>query len=212
MKSQMKAVYAALAALALIVCVTWGVSRLRGDNPMPWQQDDDARIAALERKQDEQFELLNSKLDRLATGIGGAPAAGARPARTPAASPFRDPQALAQAAQRTAQMRKDLDTRVQNEPVAAKWAMETTRQIENSLTMESLTEIGAQPPEATQIDCRTSICKINMVFADETDAADAALVMNMAMADRLPYTQVFQKQRTDGGVDYVVYASKTRPR
>lgn len=210
MKPHMKAVYAVLAAIVLIASVTWGVSRLRGDGAMPWQGDD-ARIAALERKQDEQFELLSSKLDRLANGIGGAPIAGTRPARTPAASPFRDPQSLAQAAQRTAQMRKDLDARVQNEPVAAKWAMETTRQIENSLTIESLAEIGAQPPEATQIDCRTSVCKINMVFADETDAADAALVMNMAMADRLPYTQVFQQQRPDGGIDYVVYASKNRP-
>jgi hypothetical protein len=172
---------------------------------------DEVRLDQMESSQKQQYEALNNKIDRLADAmlergpVRSAPAT--KQARLPGGL-MGNPRELEE---RRARLQADLDKRLQAEPVAKKWAVESTRTIEQALTAASLKEIGAGAPIATDIDCRTSMCRIDMVYANGGDAADAGVMLNMAIAERMPFTQVVQQRHPDGTFDYIIYASKTRP-
>lgn len=208
MTARQKLVAAALAVLLLVMgYVTFG----RGGAILPNSGSD--RIASLERKQQEQYDALNEKIDRLADAIGGRQSAStARPGSSAAA------QAIIARLDRNLtggrgegkaeQIKIDLDRQFESQRVDSRWSVESTRQVEQALTAEKLKEIGAAPPTATDIDCRTSMCRIHMVYPRSGDASDAAMMLNMEIAKRMPYTRVVSEPRPDGGVDYIVYASR----
>jgi len=204
----MKQKLAIAALIALLAVMGYMTFARDGDGFGP--MSDDGRIAALERKQQEQFEALNEKLDRMANGMGGrSPAAAARPNPATEALAGRLGRNLSsqQNEAKLRQFKEDLDRQLQSQPVDSRWSAESTRQVEQALTAEKLKEIGAPPPTATDIDCRSSMCRIHMVYERAGDASDASMMLNMEIAKRMPYTRVISEPRADGGVDYIVYAS-----
>ncbi|MCL1634858.1 hypothetical protein M2650_09465 [Luteimonas sp. SX5] len=172
------------------------------------------RNNALERDRQTDYAALEEKVDRLTYLMQSVPSgertsnrAGTRAHAT--APEHMTPQ---QAQARQAQIKADLDKRFETQPVDANWSLESTRRIERSLSADGLKEIGAQPPSASRIDCRSSMCRIHLVYGDNGSASDAGMMLNVAIADRMPYTQVLSQARTDGGVDYFIYAMRGHSR
>jgi len=203
--------FAMMAGLAIaLVAIGFASGRTADHEGTLFAGNTDDRLGALEQQQRAQYEELNNKIDRIANAVapsrsGTAPQAGTRQGLL-----TRNPALLAQKA---AETQAALEAQFQRQPVASGWAIESTRAIEQAITPASLKEIGAKAPVATDIDCRSSMCRIDMAYAgtDSGDAADAAVVLNMSIADRMPYSQVVQRANADGTFDYIVYASRERP-
>lgn len=198
-----------LAALAALGYLTFS----RNGASMPGMAGKDV-AARSERDRQAQYDALDAKVDRLAYLMQSIPS-GARTPNSGTAAQVGDPRpermTPQQAQARQMQIKADLDERFETQPADAHWSLESTRVIERSLTAENLEGIGAHPPTASRIDCRSGMCRIHLVYGDSGSAGDAGMMLNMAIAERMPYTQVLSQTRSDGGVDYFIYATRERP-
>lgn len=175
---------------------------------------DDGHAARLEREQQQKYDALNDKADRLAYLMQPLPSSTPLPfpdTMVRASSLGQEPITPQQAEAGQRQIRLDLDKRLETQPVDADWSLESTRTIERSLTTDGLKEVGAHPPVASRIECRSSMCRIQLVYSDVGSASDAGMSLNTAIAGRMPYTQVLSRARSDGGVDYLIYATRDAP-
>ncbi|TNJ33961.1 hypothetical protein [Arenimonas terrae] len=168
---------------------------------------DGDRMDRIEREQEKRYAELNAKLDRLAAHLerGASPSA---PRRSPPA-PVLD---LEAAAAKSRDVRAELEQSVLSEPVSPQWALETSRSIEAALASADIREIGAEPPLGQTIECRSTMCRIEMVFSNPDHAIDAGTVLNMGIADRLPYTRAVRDTLPDGSTQMIVYAYRDRPK
>lgn len=202
-----------IVAVLVVLLATMGYFTFARNGAMLPSGAEEDRIAALERKQQEQYDALNQKLDRLADAMaGGRPSAPAGRVDNPASRALMAQLGKGLNGQQSdvklREIKADLERQFESQPVDSRWSVESTRQVEQALTAEKLKEIGAPPPTATDIDCRSSMCRIHMVYGRSGDASDAAMMLNMEIAKRMPYTRVVSEPRSDGGVDYIVYASQ----
>lgn len=115
---------------------------------------------------------------------------------------------LEQREARQSQTKSALDKQFDIQPTDPKWSLESMRAIENSLHADNLKEMGASPPIEANIDCRNTMCRIHLVYSDSGSASDAGTMVNMAIAERMPYTQTLRQPRPNGGVDYFIYATR----
>lgn len=209
-------------ALTLGLCAVVGVLAVvsfvrNGSGPLGSAPSDAERLDRLEALQASQFEALNEKIDRLAS-LAGAPSATASQ-RSPERARFSAagtggrnamPMSREQTAARSRQVKATLDQRLNAEAVDPRWALDSTRLIENVFTPQGLKDVGAKVPAELDVDCRTSICRIHVAYPDDLSATDAGIALNLAIADRMPYTQVISQPRADGSVDHYIYASRRR--
>jgi hypothetical protein len=190
-----------LGVLAVLGCLTFARNRAN-------MSEDDEHAAQPERQRQTDYTALEAKVDRLTYLMQSIPSSermtGKRQSRGPDAERMTPQQAQAQ----EMQIKSELDKRFETQPVDANWSLESTLAIERSLTSDSLEEIGATPPAASRIDCRSGMCRIHLVYGDNGSASDAGMMLNLAIAKRMPYTQVLSQPRTDGGVDYFIYAMR----
>ncbi len=163
-----------------------------------------------ERDREADYAALEEKVDRLTYLMQSVPSG----ARTSSPARVQAPERLTpqQAQARQAQLKIELDDRFEMQPLDATWALESTRAIERSLAADNLKEVGGRPPATSRIDCRSSMCRIHLVYGDGGSASDAGMMLNLAIADRMPYTQALSQARTDGGVDYFIYAMRDQVR
>lgn len=203
---------AGAAALCIVVAALGYFTFARDGVALPGlAAGDNDRLAQLERTQQAQYEALNEKIDQLADSIASNRSSSGAPARANfarAGDALRPRLSTQQIQARGQQLKASLDSQLQSQPVDPKWSMESTRIIERSLTPEGLKDVGAAPPAGMDVDCRASMCRIHLVYEDNASATDAGIALNLAIADRMPYTQVVTQQRPDGGVDHFIYATR----
>jgi hypothetical protein len=202
----------ALKIMASAVCLAaaaaggYGLSRLQ----TPAAAAADNGLAAQLAEQALRQQALEAKLDRLVADIQGRRASASERSREQDGTASRQTLSERIAASRIASeaLQSSLENRVANEAVTPAWALATTRQIEASLTAEHLQEVGAQPPLESRIECRSSICRIEMVYDNPASIGEAALMLGMAINEDLPFTRSFQVSLPDGSTQVVVYATR----
>jgi hypothetical protein len=205
----------AIVALTMVAIFTGlGYLAFMHDGGRLPSRGDNERMARFERQQQKKYDLLNEKIDRLAASVASGnvgahadPRAGGMQAG--AVMPERITPQQYQAQQ--AQSIQSLDRQLESQPVDAKWSLESTRIIEKALGADSLKAVGASSPAASDIQCRSSMCRIQLVYGDGGSAGDAGMMLNASIAERMPYAQVLSQMRSDGGVAYIVYATRDAP-
>lgn len=200
---------AAAAAVVLAAAAGYGFSRMQP--PAPTAEATSGLEARLDAQAERQAEL-ERRFDRLILELQtGAAQPAARPA---GAGPVQARTALTDSINRAnqagAQAQQQLEQQLRNEPLDPAWALATTRTIETALSAEGLAEIGAQPPLDSQIECRSSICRIEMIYATPADVGEAGVMLGMAVGENLPFTRSHQITLPDGSTQLVVYASRNR--
>ncbi|TNJ33964.1 hypothetical protein [Arenimonas terrae] len=204
----------ALKIMASAVCLAaaaaggYGLSRLQ--TPAAAAAEADNGLAAQLAEQALRQQALEEKLDRLVADIQGRRASASERSREQDGAASRQTLSERIAASRIASeaLQSSLENRVANEAVSPAWALATTRQIEESLSAEHLQEVGATPPLQSSIECRSSICRIEMVYDNPGSIGEAALMLGMAINEDLPFTRSFQVSLPDGSTQIVVYATR----
>ncbi|MEP6634750.1 MAG: hypothetical protein ABJA62_11140, partial [Luteimonas sp.] len=168
------------------------------------------RITRIEQEQQTQYQALNERIDRLSDLVesGKAGLAENRAVESLADAQNQDSLTPQQGETGERQVTQRLEGQFESQSVNPKWSLESTRAIENALSVESLRDAGALPPDARNIQCRSSMCRIQLDYADSASAGVVGMMINAAIADRMPYAQTLSQPRSDGGVAYVIYAMR----
>ena len=61
-------------------------------------------------------------------------------------------------------------------------------------------------PSDFDVECRTSVCRIDAAYSDDGSAADAAMVLAMDVNRALPRMQRRTSYNPDGSVRVLIYA------
>ncbi len=156
----------------------------------------EARLARLE---DALAQGRPAAADR--TG-GGAPPAFARasgpPTQRSAAQPTR--------AQGEAEFAK-LEPAFRAQPINAAWAVSAESVVLDAFGSKEAARMGVVAPSDPDVQCRSNTCRINATYADEGAAADAAQMLLMDIAQKLPNARSMMLLKPDGRTELIVYAS-----
>lgn len=103
-----------------------------------------------------------------------------------------------------------LDDNFRAEPISAEWAARSSDEIRLALSPESLAEFNAPTPQALEVSCRSTGCRISMEFDDSITAPDTVTALAVGIASRLPEVVILPVQGEQGGVQYHVFATTGR--
>jgi hypothetical protein len=132
-----------------------------------------------------------------------------RPASARAGTDARDEDLSNEQAEKKAELvARQLESRFRNEAISAKWARETERGLLDSFASSESKAMGVAPPLDADIQCRSSMCRIQADYADDGAAADAALVYTMDIANRLPNIYRSTITNPDGTSRILLYAMR----
>lgn len=124
-----------------------------------------------------------------------------RPAMPP---PLEANQAQQQADVRASLLK--LDARHRSEPVNQKWANEQEAVILAAISGSANDGLTAKLPTDMDAQCRSSLCKITMTYADEEDAFQMQTKLTLGLRGPIAAARTFFSPRTDGGMDVTIYA------
>lgn len=138
------------------------------------------------------------------TDVSRAAGSSARP-RTPEmlSRPEADP-AQQQADARAALLK--LDNRLRSEPVNQKWATEQEATILAAISGDAKDGFPAKLPKDMDAQCRSSLCKVTMTYADEEDAYQMQTKLTLGLRGPISAARTFFSPRADGGMDLTIYA------
>lgn len=96
------------------------------------------------------------------------------------------------------------------ERVAPGWAGATELAIRDAFASEEAVAMGAVAPLDAAIQCRSSTCRIEATYASQGGADDAALLLQMDIAGRLPEAATRTFPLAGGRVRLVIHARAAR--
>lgn len=118
-------------------------------------------------------------------------------------SPFPDPDK----ARRMRESRvQSLENKMVSQPVSPQWAARNEKAIMQYVASGMAQDFPGGISNA-DAECRTDICRIKLVVANDVDVALALHGLFSHVNDALPSSELYEFPRPDGTVDVVVYAA-----
>ena len=108
--------------------------------------------------------------------------------------------------QQTDALMKQYEAAFQAEPVAPAWANTTELAVVDALQSPEAKAAGIAMPSDFDVECRTSVCRIDAAYSDDGAAAAAAMVLAMDVNRALPRMQRRTSYNPDGSVRVLIYA------
>jgi hypothetical protein len=118
-----------------------------------------------------------------------------------------EPSTEEQAAQRQAGI-VALDQKLRSEPMDPDWAFEQQAVIRKAIAGTPGDGFNASVPDNMDAVCRSSMCRISMVYKDEEDAAQMHGRLTLGLGGAISTARTFFVPRSDGGVEMVVFAGQ----
>lgn len=154
------------------------------------------RLAAAESDRDRHAELGELRADvtdlQIQVAGGGESPREELDIATPMSSARVDEERLA-----------TVDAAFQHEAIDPGWSLDASQTISNALEMAAATQT-----ELRQVDCRTTLCFVEVEHVDAQAADDFALQFPMAVADALPQATYEYEETGDGGVTVRIYLAR----
>jgi hypothetical protein len=100
-----------------------------------------------------------------------------------------------------------MDDALAMEVVSPGWAAVANKQIDLALQAHNLKTLGAGPPDAYEAECRSSSCKLSLMFVDGSNAEDTILALTTEIGSMFPEAVIVPVRSNDGTAQYFVYAS-----
>ncbi len=113
-----------------------------------------------------------------------------------------------QSAEALERERRDAASAFASEPVNPVWAAATERQLDRVAAQPAIQQNGATPKDM-QIQCRSSMCRIQSDFGQGSQADDWTLMFMASVGSTMPHALVSQVTNPDGTRSVVIY-SRTR--
>ncbi|HEY0660452.1 MAG TPA: hypothetical protein VGD21_03890 [Lysobacter sp.] len=172
-------------AVALIVGVSlgFGLGRWHANNPG----------SAAPRKDATQPPATDSTAQPAHAYARITSAPGIAADLAPGAAPATDPQ-------------RKLAEQLLGEAVSPAWASFNERQVRVALAESQLAVAGLEPPLRQRVQCRSTLCRIELSLLEGEAAQQTPLHLLQAIAANLDDAQVFEQPRGDGTVEVVIYA------
>jgi hypothetical protein len=112
-----------------------------------------------------------------------------------------------QADSRALQVR--LDDRLRSESMDPTWARDQEAAILAAVSGDDKDGFPADLPRDMDTQCRSSLCKVTMTFADEEDAYQMQTKLTLGLRGPIATARTFYSVRPDGAMDVIVYAGNT---
>lgn len=106
-----------------------------------------------------------------------------------------------------AEQRRSLENRFTAEPVSSSWARFNEHQVNAVLDDTQLLREGLEPPLAKSVECRQTLCRINLQVTEDPASEVTATHLLQQISGSLNSAQMFHEPRPDGTVEMVIYAS-----
>ena len=97
-----------------------------------------------------------------------------------------------------------INTTFETEPVDGDWSFETTDLITQSLDIEQFPDTTMQ-----NVECRSSLCRMEVAHADEESQRLFELEFPMLVAEQLPAMSFDQQQLDDGSFSSIIYMARS---
>lgn len=119
-----------------------------------------------------------------------------------------EPSAEEQAVQRRADI-VALDQKLRSEPLDPDWAIEQQSVIRKAIAGMPGDGFDAPAPDSMDEVCRSSMCRISMVYKDEEDAVQMHGRLTLGLGGAIATARTFFVPTNDGGVEMVVFAGRS---
>lgn len=119
----------------------------------------------------------------------------------------KEPSPEEQAVQRRADI-VALDQKLRSEPLDPDWAIEQQSVIRKAIAGVPGDGFNAPAPDSMDEDCRSSMCRISMVYKDEEDAVQMHGRLTLGLDGAISTARTFFVPTNDGGVEMVVFAGQ----
>lgn len=105
---------------------------------------------------------------------------------------------------RTRELREQSERRYASEQVDPSWAPGKESELTGLAGQEAFDLAGARP-SSLDIDCRSSMCRINGQFESSTQAEDWILMYMSSVGSRMPNSVVSRRRNPDGSMSVEIY-------
>ncbi|GAB3734867.1 hypothetical protein GCM10028862_18210 [Luteimonas pelagia] len=193
---------AAMAA-ALAAAVAWWVA---GAGAGPGGPTDPVTAAQASRLQALEASLadVSARLARLESAPGHAP--GARLAmQRQLEQALEAPEVVAAERERQFVL---MDNAFEDETVDARWAPGAERKLDAVGSTDAILAIEPAPPRERRIECRARTCRMEFLFARESDATDWALAYVTGIGGNLREVQYDVRRQPDGSARVVMFGAR----
>jgi hypothetical protein len=102
--------------------------------------------------------------------------------------------------------RRAIESRLLSEPVSPAWAAAHEARVDAVLAAERLRAEGIDAPISHRVECRSTLCRIDVLMHDETMLERAQIHLLHGVADGLGSARLFVDPQADGTFALVVYA------
>jgi hypothetical protein len=155
------------------------------------------------RRLREEVSTLRTQVQQLAA-VATPPVVSRDDATAAPPRTAEDLEAMTQArVQRDHEHMVTLDATVQTEAVDQRWSSHTAAWIAQVLTSQELAQTVV-----SDIECRTTVCRLEVEHADTQEADQFALIFPMHVGGVLPQMRYFHQQLTDGYIHTVIYLAR----
>lgn len=107
-------------------------------------------------------------------------------------------------------VKRSFEARFVSEPVSPSWAKFNEKQVNTLLQTEALVAEGLEAPIFHDVECRSTLCRLDLVARDQLLMELTQLRVLQGISDSLGTAYLFHEPQADGTVVLVMYAS-TRP-
>ena len=108
----------------------------------------------------------------------------------------------------TSKLMREYERQFRTEPVAPAWANSTELAVVDALRSDEAKATGVATPSEFDVQCRSSLCRIDATYPDDGSAGDAMTVLAMDVSDKLPRMHRRTIYKPDGTVQLHVYAAR----
>jgi hypothetical protein len=201
-----------LLGLAVLVCTTWVVNRssaatgLRGGSAGTL----DERIEQLtlaQEAQARQLERLESLLANRGSPVSARGELEASRLRQESNERSERPLTAAQAQQKIQDLIGQENSKFASEYVSSSWASPTEKLIDSAISTKTLAWNQAPAPLSQDATCHSTSCRIQVTYADDTQADIGQQFFLGDIASRLPRAKLFRLRNPDGTVQVIAYAN-----
>lgn len=105
----------------------------------------------------------------------------------------------------------DLEQRLRSEPVSPSWAQYNEGQVRNLLSASQLAKDGLAEPLHQDVECRTTLCRIDIATTDETAMEETQVRLLQGISASLSNARLFYQPQPDGTMAVVLYAGAKMP-
>jgi hypothetical protein len=105
-----------------------------------------------------------------------------------------------------ATMLRNMESRFVADPLAPEWAQRNEKAVADFLAAPNLTGLNLAVPLQQRVECRSTMCRVALLFADIDAATQVHERMVLSIGQALPMARTFTVTHDDGRIELIMFA------